>query len=148
MRPRLLSAGSGTSPLSRPSARPPPSGSGPSETVDRSSARYPFFLTPHEHRGKKCPLFLVCAGVGVGPGLTGRTLRLFHLPHEEAVMRRFLTVVASVFVILVLLAPYADAQQAAGPTPKVTINGVIDNVTSWSKNMSMNDVNLSRVERE
>src|SRR5881409_2119336 len=150
MRPRLLSAGSGTSPLSRPSARPPPSGSGPSETVDRSSARYPFFLTPHEHRGKKCPLFLVCVGVGVGPVLTGRTLRLFHLPHEEAVMRRFLTVVASVFVILVLLAPYADAQQttAAGPSPKVTINGVIDNVTSWSRNMSLADVNLTRVDKE
>ncbi|OLB97303.1 MAG: hypothetical protein AUH30_10595 [Candidatus Rokubacteria bacterium 13_1_40CM_68_15] len=65
-------------------------------------------------------------------------------------MRRFLTVVASVFVILVLLAPYADAQQttAAGPSPKVTINGVIDNVTSWSRNMSLADVNLTRVDKE
>ena len=64
-------------------------------------------------------------------------------------MRRFLTVVASVFVILVLLAPYAGAQTApAGPTPKVTINGVIDNVTSWSKNMSLADVNLTRVDKE
>src|SRR5207245_2578738 len=80
---------------------------------------------------------------------TGRTLRLFHLPHEEAVMRRFLTVVASVFVILVLLAPYAGAQTTpAGPTPKVTINGVIDNVTSWSRNMSLADVNLTRVDKE
>ena len=64
-------------------------------------------------------------------------------------MRRFLTVVASVFVILVLLAPYAGAQTPpAGPTPKVTINGVIDNVTSWSKNMSLADVNLTRVDKE
>jgi len=64
-------------------------------------------------------------------------------------MRRFLAVVASVFVILVLLAPYAGAQTApAGPTPKVTINGVIDNVTSWSRNMSLADVNLTRVDKE
>src|SRR5947209_12202095 len=64
-------------------------------------------------------------------------------------MRRFLTVVASVFVILVLLAPYAGAQTTpAGPTPKVTINGVIDNVTSWSRNMSLADVNLTRVDKE
>src|SRR2546426_3452078 len=64
-------------------------------------------------------------------------------------MRRFLAVVASVFVILVLLAPYAGAQTTpAGPTPKVTINGVIDNVTSWSRNMSLADVSLSRVEKE
>lgn len=64
-------------------------------------------------------------------------------------MRRFLAVVASVFVILVLVAPYAGAQTApAGPTPKVTINGVIDNVTSWSRNMSLADVNLTRVDKE
>src|SRR5262249_15756682 len=62
----------------------------------------------------------------------------------------FLTVVASVFVALVLLVPYADAQQptATGPTPKVTINGLVDNVTSWSRNMSLVDVNTSRIDSE
>jgi len=67
-------------------------------------------------------------------------------------MRRFLAVVASVFVILVLLAPYAGAQTtpapAAGPTPKVTINGLIDNVTSWNRNMSLRDLDASRVDKE
>ena len=67
-------------------------------------------------------------------------------------MRRFLTVVASVFVVLALLVPYAQAQTttapAAGPTPKVTINGVIDNVTSWNKNMSLRDIDVSRVDKE
>jgi len=65
-------------------------------------------------------------------------------------MRSFLSVVASVFVILALLVPYADAQQttAAGPTPKVTINGLIDNVTSWSRNMSLRDLDSSRVDKE
>ncbi len=65
-------------------------------------------------------------------------------------MRRFLAVVASVFVILLLLAPYAGAQTtpAAGPTPKVTINGLIDNVTSWNRNMSLRDLDASRVDKE
>src|SRR5712691_1448958 len=90
----------------------------------------------------------MCAGVGAGPLLTGRTLNAVHRPHEEAVMRRFLTVVASVFVILALTVPYADAQAPAGPTPKVTINGLVDNITSWTRNMSLRDGDLSRVDKE
>src|SRR5712691_7321021 len=90
----------------------------------------------------------MCAGVGAGPLLTGRTLNAVHRPHEEAVMRRFLTVVASVFVILALTVPYADAQAPAGPTPKVTINGLVDNVTTWSRNISTRDGDLSRVDKE
>ena len=63
-------------------------------------------------------------------------------------MRRFLAVVASVFVILALTVPYADAQAPAGPTPKVTINGLVDNVTTWSRNISTRDGDLSRVDKE
>jgi hypothetical protein len=63
-------------------------------------------------------------------------------PHEEAVMRRVLAVALSAVAVLGLLAPDASAQ---APTTKVTISGLIDNVTSYSSNMSINDLNLGRV---
>ena len=63
-------------------------------------------------------------------------------------MRKFLTVVASVFVIVALVVPSADAQAPAGPSPKVTINGLVDNVTSWGRNISLRDGDLSRVDKE
>ena len=63
-------------------------------------------------------------------------------------MRKFLTVVASVFVIVALVVPSADAQAPAGPSPKVTINGLVDNVTSWGRNISTRDGDLSRVDKE
>lgn len=47
-------------------------------------------------------------------------------------MRRTFLFLVSLIAILGLLAPAANAQ----PTPKVTINGLIDMVTSWSRNMS------------
>lgn len=56
-------------------------------------------------------------------------------------MRRALTAVASLVAILGLTAPAALAQ---APAPKVTINGLIDNVISWSRNMSNRDNNYDR----
>lgn len=58
-------------------------------------------------------------------------------------MRRWLAVALSVAGILGFLAPTADAQ-----APKVTINGLVDNVTSWSRNMSVNDQNYDRTDTE
>jgi hypothetical protein len=49
-------------------------------------------------------------------------------------MRRWLAVVVSVVAILGLMAPAADAQ-----APKVTINGLVDQVLSWSRNISHSD---------
>lgn len=61
-------------------------------------------------------------------------------------MRRWLTVVASLIAALGLTAPAVMAQPApaAPPAPKVTINGLVDNVISWSRNMSLEDNNYDR----
>jgi hypothetical protein len=57
-------------------------------------------------------------------------------------MRRWLAVVVvSVVGILGFLAPPADAQ-----TPKVTINGLVDQVTGWNRNMSQVDSNYDRTD--
>jgi hypothetical protein len=56
-------------------------------------------------------------------------------------MKKTVLAILAVFVALAMLAPPALAQ---APAPKVTINGLIDNVTSWSKNMSLTDLNHQR----
>jgi hypothetical protein len=53
-------------------------------------------------------------------------------------MRKTVFAVLAVFVTLAMLAPPALAQ---APAPKVTISGFVDNVSSWSKNMSITDAN-------
>jgi hypothetical protein len=60
-------------------------------------------------------------------------------------MRKLLSLVAAVVALLGLLASDALAQApAAPPAPKVTINGLVDNVTSWTKNLSIVDLNAGR----
>lgn len=57
-------------------------------------------------------------------------------------MRKLLSLVAAVVALLGLVASDALAQQA--PAPKVTINGLVDNVTSWTENLSIVDLNAAR----
>lgn len=56
-------------------------------------------------------------------------------------MRKTVLALVAVFVALAMLAPPALAQ---APAPRVTINGLVDSVTSWSRNMSITDLNPSR----
>jgi hypothetical protein len=56
-------------------------------------------------------------------------------------MRRVLAVTLSVLAALVFVAPDAFAQ---APTSKVTINGLVDTVTSWTRNTSTYDNNLEK----
>jgi len=60
---------------------------------------------------------------------------------EEAVMRRLLILAVALVAILGILAPPAMAQ---APAPKVTITGLIDQVGTYTKNMSNYDNNLNR----
>lgn len=60
-------------------------------------------------------------------------------------MRKTLAVVLAVVGTLWLVAPPAHAQApAAAPAPKVTITGLVDNLTTWDHNMSMSDDNVAR----
>jgi hypothetical protein len=56
-------------------------------------------------------------------------------------MRRFLAVGLAVLATLAMLAPPAFAQ---APTPKVTINGLVDTVASYTKNLSVTDLNYDK----
>jgi hypothetical protein len=58
-------------------------------------------------------------------------------------MKRVLTVALSVVVLFGLMA--ADASAQAPTTTKVTISGLVDNVTSYTKNLSIIDLNTGRV---
>jgi hypothetical protein len=59
-------------------------------------------------------------------------------------MRRVLSVLA-VLVTVGMLAPPVFAQApAAAPTPQVTINGFIQQVTSWTHNLSLTDLTTTR----
>jgi hypothetical protein len=57
---------------------------------------------------------------------------------REAGMRRVATVVIVLVAAIALAAPGVSAQ------PKVTITGLIDNISSWTSNLSMEDLNPSR----
>jgi hypothetical protein len=54
---------------------------------------------------------------------------------EEAVMRRGLTLALAVLALLGVLAPPSFAQ---APAPKVTVNGLIDTITTAAKNIDAN----------
>jgi hypothetical protein len=56
-------------------------------------------------------------------------------------MRRVFTVALSVLAIVAMLAPAAMAQ---APAPKVTINGLVDNMATYTKNISLVDGNLDK----
>ena len=56
-------------------------------------------------------------------------------------MKRLVTLGLVVLALIGLAAPMAFAQ---APAPKVTINGIIDQVTSMSRNMSIIDLNYTR----
>src|SRR5712692_528870 len=61
-------------------------------------------------------------------------------------MRRMLVLALAVLAFVGFVAPpevFAQAP-AAAPAPTFTITGLIDNVTSWSRNMSVNDNSLRR----
>jgi hypothetical protein len=60
-------------------------------------------------------------------------------------MRRWLAaaVVVPVVAILGFMAPAAEAQ-----TPKVTINGLVDMISSWQRNMSIEDSNYDRTDSQ
>ncbi len=60
-------------------------------------------------------------------------------------MRRTLAVVLAVLGVLGVLAPSAFAQ---APAPKVTIDGFLDQTTSWSNNLSIFDFDLSKNRQE
>ena len=56
-------------------------------------------------------------------------------------MRRLLVLAVALVAVLGMLAPPAMAQ---APAPKVTITGFIDNVGTYTRNMSTYDFNLNR----
>src|SRR6266508_1050133 len=58
-------------------------------------------------------------------------------------MRRNLAVAVVLLMVLVGVAAPAFAQ-APAPSPKVTISGLVDMVSSYSRNMSVYDVNVAR----
>ncbi len=55
-------------------------------------------------------------------------------------MRKFLAVLTALIATLALVAADASAQ---APAPKVTINGLVDMISSWSDNMSHDDSDYS-----
>src|SRR5207247_1945710 len=61
--------------------------------------------------------------------------------HEEAVMRRYLAVAVAVLALLGALAPPVFAQ---APAPKITIEGLVDQTFTYSKNMSIYDQDVTR----
>src|SRR5215467_8361889 len=59
-------------------------------------------------------------------------------------MRRMLVLSLALLALLGFVAPPDVFAQAAAPTPKATITGFIDNVGTWTQNMSSSDLNLNR----
>src|SRR5215471_1052031 len=59
-------------------------------------------------------------------------------------MRRMLVLSLAVMALLGFVAPPDVFAQAAAPTPKATITGFIDNVGTWTQNMSSSDLNWNR----
>jgi hypothetical protein len=59
-------------------------------------------------------------------------------------MRRILFLSLALVALLGFVAPPDVFAQAAAPTPKFTITGLIDSVGSWSRNMSTQDQNVNR----
>ena len=59
-------------------------------------------------------------------------------------MRRMLILSLALLALLGFVAPPDVFAQAAAPTPKATITGFIDNVGTWTQNMSSSDLNWNR----
>ena len=59
-------------------------------------------------------------------------------------MRRILFLSLALVALLGFVAPPDVFAQAAAPTPKFTITGLIDSVGSWSQNMNVLDANANR----
>src|SRR5499425_2314162 len=59
-------------------------------------------------------------------------------------MRRMLVLSLAVMALLGFVAPPEVFAQAAAPTPKATITGFIDNVGTWTQNLSSSDFNWNR----
>src|SRR5438876_7937397 len=61
-------------------------------------------------------------------------------------MRRNLAVAFALLMFLVAVAApaFAQAPAAPAPSPRVTISGFIDTLASWSRNMSVVDINPAR----
>src|SRR5437867_8912691 len=59
-------------------------------------------------------------------------------------MRRMLVLSLALMALLGFVAPPDVFAQAAAPTPKATITGFIDNVGTWTQNMSTSDLNWGR----
>src|SRR5262245_10481585 len=59
-------------------------------------------------------------------------------------MRRILVLSLALMALLGFVAPPDVFAQAAAPTPKATITGFIDNVGTWTQNMSTSDLNWNR----
>jgi hypothetical protein len=59
-------------------------------------------------------------------------------------MRRMLVLSLALMALLGFVAPPDVFAQAAAPTPKATITGFIDNVGTFTQNMSTSDLNLNR----
>src|SRR5574342_520786 len=84
--------------------------------------------------------------------ITGRTHRVQHVVHshheEEAVMmRRNLVVALTLLVAVAIMAPVVNAQ-APPPAIKTTITGLIDTVTSYTRNASNIDGVLNRDDQQ
>src|SRR5436853_6159496 len=85
---------------------------------------------------KTYPVALLSAGVGDGLDVVASVSKMFH-PHEEAVMRRVGIFLLAVIALVAMAGP-VSAQ------PKVTITGFVDNMTTWTNNMSNVDNNYAR----
>src|SRR5215813_6405269 len=59
-------------------------------------------------------------------------------------MRRMLVLSLALMALLGFVAPPDVFAQAAAPTPKATITGFIDNVGTWTQNISSSDLNWNR----
>jgi len=59
-------------------------------------------------------------------------------------MRRILVLSLALMALLGFVAPPDVLAQAAAPQPKFTITGLIDNVGTWTQNMSTSDLNANR----
>ena len=62
-------------------------------------------------------------------------------------MKRLLALLV-VGAMALMLAPPAHAQAPAAPAAKVTIRGLVDNMASFVRNYSQNDLNATKTDRE
>src|SRR3984893_19109680 len=75
-----------------------------------------------------------CAQSGKSDSARCSKLLVIDLIEESLMKRTSLAVLMIALAILAMAAPMAFAQ---APAPKVTINGLIDNLTSYSQNIDM-----------